>query len=141
MEPTNETTKEVFDLDLDLNIQSPDYGGPLYSLHQAALQYTYDDERISAPEKIYTVSGDAITPVIRRMHDADLIQLSIQADILRYVVQQELGRRGAAICQQADTAASRYFQVGKLGDMTFDSSYKKVEVSQSFLDDLGDLEL
>ena len=136
MNPTSEATKEVFDLDLDLNIQSPDYNGPLYSLHQAALQYTYDD-----PEQIYTVSGDAITPVIRRMHDADLIQLSIQADILRYVVQQELGRRGAAICQQADAAASRYFQVGRLGDMTFDSSYKKVEVSQSFLDDLGDLEL
>ena len=136
MNPTSEATKEVFDLDLDLDIQSPTYDGPLYSLHKAALQYTYDD-----PEQIYTVSGDAITPIIHRMHAADLIQLSIQADILRYVVQQELGRRGSSICQQADTAASRYFQVGKLGDMTFDSSYKKVEVSQSFLDDLGDLEL
>jgi hypothetical protein len=92
-------------------LDRPAYDNPIYSVNKhkiISLTYTYDN-----PDEQYTVSGPAIPPVVRRLTGPALIQLHIEAEILRYAVQQEIGRRGSDFCKEVDQAASRYFQVGK----------------------------
>lgn len=138
MESVEQPQQYPCDIDLDLDISLSTYDGPLYNLHKLAIQYTYDGDQI------YTVSQQAITPVIHRMTEYSLVELSIWADVLRYTVQQELGRR--SLGEAADQAASHFFKVGKpLG--TYDrehggrSTRVPTPVDPELFADLDDLEL
>lgn len=128
------------DLDLDLDIPLSTYDQPLYNLHQLALQYTYDGDI----EKVYAVSKQAITPVIRRLAIPGLLELSLWVDVLRYTVQQEIDRRG--IGDAADQLAARFFKKGQpLG--TYDREHggrqtkTATPVDLELFADLDDLEL
>jgi hypothetical protein len=128
-------TEHPLDIDLDLDISVETYTGPLYELHQLSVQYTYND-----PETIYTVGDRAAVAVIRRLKEPDLINLSVQMDIIRYAIQQEIGRRNLGA--EADKVASRYFNVGKLqGTYERENQIKRVAVDPELFSDLDDLEL